>query len=38
MHYWGTADFIRRAVPYVNALDFRLTATPLKSAMTLRTP
>ena len=27
MHYWKTADFIRRAVPYVNALDFRLTAT-----------
>ena len=27
MHYWKTADFIRRAGPYVNALDFRLTAT-----------
>jgi hypothetical protein len=27
MHYWKTADFLRRAVPYVNALDFRLTAT-----------
>ena len=27
MHYWKTADFIRRAVPYVNALDFRLTST-----------
>jgi hypothetical protein len=23
MHYWKTADFIRRAVPYVNALDFQ---------------
>ncbi len=27
MHYWKTADFIRRAVPYVFALDYRLTAT-----------
>ena len=27
MHYWKTTDFIRRAVPYVHALDFRLTAT-----------
>ena len=27
MHYWRTTDFIRRAVPYVNAMDFRLTAT-----------
>lgn len=27
MHYWRTTDFIRRAVTYVNALDFRLTDT-----------
>jgi hypothetical protein len=25
MHYWKTADFIRRAVPYVYAMDFRTT-------------
>ena len=27
MHNWKTADFIRRAIPCVNALDFRLTDT-----------
>jgi hypothetical protein len=27
MHYWKTADFIRRAIPYVNTLDFRTTDT-----------
>ncbi len=27
MHYWRTTDFIRRAVPYVNAMDFRATDT-----------
>ena len=25
MHYWRTTDFIKRAVPYINALDFRRT-------------
>ncbi len=27
MHYWKTADFIRQAVPYLFALDYRLTGT-----------
>ena len=27
MHYWKTADFIRRAVPHVHGLDFRLVDT-----------
>lgn len=27
MHYWKPADFIRHAVPYVNAMDFRVTDT-----------
>lgn len=27
MHYWKTADFIRRAVPYVYGLDFRVIDT-----------
>ncbi len=27
MHYWQTTEFIRRAIPYVNALDFRRTDT-----------